>query len=256
MQESQSPTVWALSYSTDGKYLAATYGEGVIRVYRVDVEPTQRVGELVSRGESRHVRTIVAGRTPEEFFAVLDSDGLLRIRVVGSELVAEQLSTSDTVNWALAASPRRDGSLIAGLGSKVSLFRPSGSSGWIEQVLSQGVGVATSAAWSGDSQSIAVGFSDGIVRVWRADRLTSPAKSLNVIRQPLRGLALNKDGRLLYGAGDDGFLYRIPLDFSAGAEQLCKMVKRNLTQDEWREFVGTSLPYERTCTQFSDTSKP
>ena len=31
------------------------------------------------------------------------------------------------------------------------------------------------------------------------------------------------------------------------ADSACRKVRRNLTLDEWHKFVGTELPYERTC---------
>ena len=31
------------------------------------------------------------------------------------------------------------------------------------------------------------------------------------------------------------------------AEQICQQVWRNLTLDEWHQFIGQDLPYERTC---------
>jgi tetratricopeptide (TPR) repeat protein len=31
------------------------------------------------------------------------------------------------------------------------------------------------------------------------------------------------------------------------ADQVCKLVGRNLTYEEWQRFVGEAIPYERTC---------
>jgi hypothetical protein len=28
---------------------------------------------------------------------------------------------------------------------------------------------------------------------------------------------------------------------------VCQLVWRNLSMDEWRQFVGDGIPYERTC---------
>jgi hypothetical protein len=31
------------------------------------------------------------------------------------------------------------------------------------------------------------------------------------------------------------------------ADMVCERVWRNLTLDEWRQFIGADIPYERTC---------
>jgi len=31
------------------------------------------------------------------------------------------------------------------------------------------------------------------------------------------------------------------------AETVCQKVRYNLTKDEWHEFVGADIPYQRTC---------
>ncbi len=40
-----------------------------------------------------------------------------------------------------------------------------------------------------------------------------------------------------------------PTDPSLLAEQICPKLKRNMTQDEWRKYVGEveEIPYEHTC---------
>jgi hypothetical protein len=40
-----------------------------------------------------------------------------------------------------------------------------------------------------------------------------------------------------------------PTDPSLLAEQICPKLKRNMTQDEWRKYVGEieEIPYEYTC---------
>lgn len=38
-----------------------------------------------------------------------------------------------------------------------------------------------------------------------------------------------------------------PVTAEAMAKALCSYVKRNLSKDEWQNFVGSDLPYERTC---------
>jgi WD40 repeat protein len=60
-------------------------------------------------------------------------------------------------------------------------------------------------------------------------------------------VAFSPDGqRLASGSGD--MMIRIWIARTEPlTEMVCEQVWRNLTWDEWRRFVGTDLPYERTC---------
>jgi WD40 repeat protein len=59
-------------------------------------------------------------------------------------------------------------------------------------------------------------------------------------------IAFSPNGQNLASAGDDGSI-RIWEQTSALASMVCQLVWRNLSMDEWRQFVGDGIPYERTC---------
>jgi WD40 repeat protein len=59
-------------------------------------------------------------------------------------------------------------------------------------------------------------------------------------------IAFSRDGSSLTLDRQDGTVHSWPL-WSAAADSLCTRVWRNLTMDEWLQYVGEGIPYERTC---------
>jgi hypothetical protein len=104
-----------------------------------------------------------------------------------------------------------------------------------------------SVAFSPDGQTLASGSEDSTIRLWD---LRQPAAAPTVLHghgNMVSSVAFSPDGQTLAsGSGDQTIRFwdgrtEIP------AGKICKQVWRNLTLDEWRQFVGMDLPYERTC---------
>jgi predicted NACHT family NTPase len=105
----------------------------------------------------------------------------------------------------------------------------------------------TSVVFSPDGQTLASGSGDNTIRLWD---LRQPAAAPTVLRgheNTVWSVAFSPDGQTLAsGSGDQTIrLWIVGTEILAG--QICQQVWRNLTLDEWRQFVGTDLPYERTC---------
>jgi hypothetical protein len=68
-----------------------------------------------------------------------------------------------------------------------------------------------------------------------------PTRILN-----MRAVSFSADGKRLTAGNLDGavVVWRLGLD---AADYLCKHVWRNLSMNEWSQYVGDDIPYERTC---------
>lgn len=54
-------------------------------------------------------------------------------------------------------------------------------------------------------------------------------------------------GQQIITGSRDEFVRTWPVNPQVLADRICELVNRNLTKEEWVEFVGADIPYEKTC---------
>jgi WD40 repeat protein len=105
-----------------------------------------------------------------------------------------------------------------------------------------GGAVSYAVAFSPDGQRITDGF-----RIWDVRNPAVPPEVLNQDLIDISSLRFSKDGlRLAAFVGTDGRLQILDV-WSGLADYLCTRVVRNMSLSEWSHYVGTGIPYERTC---------
>ena len=55
------------------------------------------------------------------------------------------------------------------------------------------------------------------------------------------------DGTQVVTGSKDKFIRLWPIDHKALADRLCANLTRNMSPEEWKEFVGSKIPYQETC---------
>ena len=102
-------------------------------------------------------------------------------------------------------------------------------------------GAAVSLAFSPDGRTLAAA-SYQAVTVWDVERRTRLA-SLDDVSS---FVAFSPDGRILAAAGRDQPVIMRDFDVGSWRRHLCAIVGRDLTTDEWQDFIPDQ-PYRRTC---------
>jgi WD40 repeat protein len=139
-----------------------------------------------------------------------------------------------------------DGTWLAGVESsrQIGLWKVEDG-----KLASAGLGaqVATglSLAFSPDNRVLASGDESGALTLW--DVGTRRAIGTLATQQiKVFDLAYHPDGKTLASAGYDGTVIQWNVDFSSWRRLACQVAHRDLTTQEWADFVG-NRPYRQTC---------
>jgi WD40 repeat protein len=102
------------------------------------------------------------------------------------------------------------------------------------------------AAWSSDGRLLAIGTMLGIVEIWDT-RAWQPIGVISGFKSYVYPLRFSPDSTLLL-AGDTSDLATSvwPMNPTVWMTAACRLVGRNLSHDEWRQYVG-GLPYQPVC---------
>jgi WD40 repeat protein len=115
-------------------------------------------------------------------------------------------------------------------------------------VVLPGDGVAVyTVAFSPDNQRLAAGSLNNTARLWDLRQLEVPPIVLRGHTGPVFSVAFSPDGQRLATGSHDQTIRLWQVHTANLADMVCERVWRNLTLDEWRQFVGADIPYERTC---------
>ena len=117
----------------------------------------------------------------------------------------------------------------------------------ISQSLSGHQAMVSDLQFSGDDMFLLSASYDGTSMLWNM-------KSINerqVVFADHGGWVLqaifNPNGHDLVTGDALGSLRYFPLQMEFYSTDLCNKIKRNMTEKEWSNFVGSDIPYQKTC---------
>jgi len=270
--------------SGDGRYLAAASSRGGVTLY--DLNADDKTPALLT-GEDENIRTMVIGPDNKTMFTAglkpiieywdLETKAFSKLAETESRINSLAISP----DGGILAGGTKDGSIIIwrvkGTTISQEIYRDEGKSiqslafsadglylacGNINgdvllftadtfELLSQLTGHAarvTDLGFSPDSKTLASSSYDGKVLFWELANLTNPPIVMDDNSGFVFSLAFSPDGKsLLSSSADEPRLVSRPTMANMMAGQICGLVSRNFTQDEWKTYVGSDIPYEKTC---------
>ncbi len=106
----------------------------------------------------------------------------------------------------------------------------------------------TSLAFSPDGKTMVSGSYDGQVILWNLSNPNGQPVIMNDNAGFIFTVDYSPDGRYyVSGSANDPRLVVRPARASMLASQICPLVKRDMTTDEWNDNVGRDIPYRKTC---------
>jgi len=263
-------SVRSVALNHDGTRLVSGGNDGVVRIW--EIESGLLIGALSSKqDEGNDLSVIVASVDMSQDGAYVvsgGSDGTVRIwnvnsgLQIGAPLRGHELGMNgyNSVRC-VAFSP--DGTRVVSGGDDGTVRIWDVKSGLQigaplrgHEVGMNGYNSVRCVAFSPDGTCVVSSGDDGTVRIW-------DVKSGLQIGAPLRGheagmngynsvrcVAFSPDGTRVVSGGDDGTVRFWDVDFNSWIDRVCYMAGRNLSLFEWREFMGSDIPYRRTCKQF------
>ena len=104
-----------------------------------------------------------------------------------------------------------------------------------------------SVQFSSDNKRLASASFDGSVNVWEVSNLNGIPIKLDDHDDWVWFVEFSPDGEYLLAGCKNDVIKRWPMRPSTLSEGICAKVGRNLTKEEWIEFVGKDIPYRKTC---------
>lgn len=104
-----------------------------------------------------------------------------------------------------------------------------------------------SIAFTNDDKLLASASYDGTIQLWVMDKLGELPIVLKDNDSYIWDIAFTGEGLYLIAGGNNGETRVWPTDVSKMASELCGKLNRNMTDDEWKRYIGTSVEFRNTC---------
>ena len=105
----------------------------------------------------------------------------------------------------------------------------------------------TDVEFNNDGRLVAGGSKDRTVRIWDRNNIYDLPTVLEDHGNWVWDLDFHPDGKNLVTASADGLIRYYPTVSDDMASKLCGFITRNMSDTEWRQYVGEGVPYVSTC---------
>jgi WD40 repeat protein len=257
--EGPGQTMWSIDLDSSGRTFVAGY-VGEIRVSQITLRngryhlSTKIAKGLNTDGPIREVAWI----SETEYIALADDGVLRRFQLTSGAWRQRKEIRADCDSFGgFALSPDKQRLAVSIQNRPRVITVESGEvvTGLAESGLADSPEECSSISWSPCGIYVAFGFSDGKVKVWDMRYPQDEPFTMNAhSARGVRALCFTNDG-VLYSGGDDNRIVKTIVAVDKLADSVCNLVRRNLTRQEWFDFVGTAESYQLTCPNYTSSHK-
>lgn len=240
--------VWAAAVSANGKILATGGADNAVRLWHTDKLEAGAFAELPHPAWVRAVAFSADGT----ILATGCEDGKIILWKMPAEKPEKFAGVKhDGGLKSLAFHPRQPILMSGGSDGKIIQWRLNKTiekqQGWPAHDAA-----INAITFSRDGRWLATGGSDKKVKLWNFDESRYMPTLEFTHAAFVWSVAFNADASLLAAGCDDKNVYLWQTQTAALAEKVCRKVKRNLTRNEWRTFIGDNIEYEKSCDSWQD----
>lgn len=238
--------VWSVAFDPEGARLAVGFGNGLIRIW--DVNTGVVLHDLYGHSQSL-ISSLAFSRDGRQLVAGGDDRHVHIWDLTTLKEAQSHLEGHSQAVGALAFS--RDGHLLASSGSDkiIQIWDVRGGYSKLGPPLVGPEDIVAGVAFSPDGKTLAAVSLDGSIFLWNVDSRSPIVSSLRG-REGAVALSFDPTGDRLVTADSQGLLLW-DLRFESWRKLACATVRRNLTKDEWREYMENA-PYRKTCPDFPE----
>jgi WD40 repeat protein len=248
--------VWSVAFSPDGRTLAsgscgqldtglgAGYcDQGEIRLW--DVDTRQPLGQPLT-DHAGGVTSVAFSPDGQMLASSSDDQTVMLWDAATGQPLGEPLTGH--ANWVMSVAFSPDGKTLAsGDANGTIILWNVVDRRQLDQPLAGRAQFVTSLAFSPDGRTLASGSADGTITLW--DVVARQPLSEPLLRHAgwVLSIAFSPDGQTLVSSSSGGTLVLWDVSLESWQACACRRANRNLTQAEWDRFIGSHIPYERTC---------
>jgi len=240
--------VWAVAESPDGKILATGGADNSVRLWHSD---KLDAGAFATLPHPAWVRA-VAFSADQTILAVGGDDGT----IILWKILAEKPEKSAELRHeggikSLTFHPRQLILVSGGNNGKIMQWRVNKIAERQQSWAAHDAAI-NAITFSRDGRWLATGSSDKNVKLWDFNQSGHTPALVFARGAFVWSVAFNADASLLAAGCDDNNVYLWLTQTESLADKVCSKVKRNLSREEWRAFIGADIEYEKTCDRLPD----
>jgi WD40 repeat protein len=231
-----------IAFSPDAQTLAAGYADGSVRLWNVELG--QQIGEPL--GGNADASVISVAFSPDGKIVASCAGNAVNLWNVDSGQPNSPPLVADDFGEVIDIAFSPDGQTLASgyADGSVRLWNVELGQQIGEPLGGKGVDASISVAFSPDGKTVAE--SDGSISLRSVENGQTVGMPLVSGLVGATSLAFSSDGQALVAGYTDASIIVWKTSLESWAETACRMANRNLTQDEWRRYLGAE-DYRQTC---------